>query len=278
MKWVTFVLTFALLCCQYSLWFGKGSVGHTEELQEQLVRQEEKNQTLTLRNNFLNAEVEDLAHGQEAIAEIARVELGYVQDGEVYYRIIDRRIFFRRPFSSQSLYNHISQNQITLIMYDVNTHDVRRFFAHVWQHRLAPLQLDGLQQKALRIIEAHPEYGHYLEDIEQYLDKEWLPEDGESNPFLHMSLHLSLQEQSAIDQPPGIRAIHHQLCARYNGDWVKAEHDMMEALAETIWEAQRYGRGLDVNAYMTRLRKLVGLGQEEKARLNPHEVGLMDTK
>ena len=53
MKWVTFVLTFALLCCQYSLWFGKGSVGHTEELQEQLVRQEEKNQTLTLRNNFL---------------------------------------------------------------------------------------------------------------------------------------------------------------------------------------------------------------------------------
>ena len=77
----------------------------------------------------------------------------------------------------------------------------------------------------------------------------------------------SLQEQSAIDQPPGIRAIHQQLCARYNGDWVKAEHDMMEALAETIWEAQRYGRGLDVNAYMTRLRKLVGLGQEEKARL-----------
>ena len=90
MKWVTFVLTFALLCCQYSLWFGKGSVGHTEELQDQLVRQEEKNQTLTLRNNFLNAEVEDWAHGQRAISGIARVELGYFQNGEVYYRIIDR--------------------------------------------------------------------------------------------------------------------------------------------------------------------------------------------
>ena len=51
-------------------------------------------------------------------------------------------------------------------MYDVNTHDVRRFFAHVWQHRFSPLQLDGLQQKALRIIEAHPEYGPYLEDGE----------------------------------------------------------------------------------------------------------------
>lgn len=157
-------------------------------------------------------------------------------------------------------------------MYDVNTHDVRRFFAHVWQHRFSPLQLDGLQQKALRIIEAHPEYGPYLEDIEQYLDKEWRPEDGEGNPFLHMSLHLSLQEQAAIDQPPGIRAIHHRLCARHGGDWVRAEHEMMDALAETLWEAQRYGRGLDVNAYMTRLRKLIGLGPEGQARINPHEV------
>ena len=161
-------------------------------------------------------------------------------------------------------------------MYDVNTHDVRRFFAYVWQNRFEPLKLDGLQQKALRIIEAHLEYTHYLDDIENYLDKNWLPEEGESNPFLHMSLHLSLQEQVAIDQPPGIRSIHHQLCARYHDDWVRAEHDMMEALAETLWEAQRYGRGLDVNAYITRLRKLVGLGQEDKRRLNPHEIGSSD--
>ena len=161
-------------------------------------------------------------------------------------------------------------------MYDVNTHDVRRFFAQVWQQRLAPLQLDALQQKALRIVEAHPEYTRYLENIEDYLDKNWTPEEGESNPFLHMSLHLSIQEQAAINQPPGIRDIHEQLCGHYNGDWVKAEHDMMEALAETIWEAQRFGGGLDVNAYMTRLRKLVGLGQEDNARINPHEVGVSD--
>lgn len=83
-------------------------------------------------------------------------------------------------------------------MYDVNTHDVRRFFAHVWQQRLTPLQLDGLQQKALRIIEAHPEYSRYLENIEDYLDKTWTPEEGETNPFLHMSLHLSLQEQAEV--------------------------------------------------------------------------------
>lgn len=161
-------------------------------------------------------------------------------------------------------------------MYDVNTHDVRRFFAEVWQQRMLPLQLNALQQKALRIIEAHPEYTRYLEDIENYLDKTWTPEEGETNPFLHMSLHLSIQEQVGIDQPPGIRAIHQQLCARHNDNWVAAEHEMIEALAETIWEAQRFGRGLDVNAYITRLRKLVGLGQEDNARVNPHEVGLSD--
>ena len=86
-------------------------------------------------------------------------------------------------------------------MYDVNTHDVRRYFGHVWQNRLNPLQLDALQQKALRIIEAHPEYQTYLERIEDYLDKNWTPEQGETNPFLHLSLHLSIQEQVGIDQP-----------------------------------------------------------------------------
>ena len=58
---------------------------------------------------------------------------------------------------------------------------------------------------------------------------------------------------------------------------MRAEHDMMDALAETIWSAQRTGQGLDVNLYMTRLRQLVGLGQEDQARLNPHEVAKMET-
>lgn len=161
-------------------------------------------------------------------------------------------------------------------MYDVNTQDVRRFFAGVWQQRWLPLQLDALQQKALRIIEAHPEYAVYLENIEKYLDYTWTPEQGETNPFLHLSLHLSIQEQVGIDQPQGIRVVHEVLCKRYAGDWVRAEHDMMDALAETVWEAQRFGRGLDVNAYMTKLRRLIDLGEEDEARLNPHEVSVSD--
>ncbi|WP_066567157.1 DUF1841 family protein [Snodgrassella sp. CFCC 13594] len=159
-------------------------------------------------------------------------------------------------------------------MYDVNTNDVRHFFAQVWQQRFEPQQLDALQKKALRIITAHTEYEHYLAHVEDYLSQTWHPEDGETNPYLHLSLHLSIQEQVAIDQPFGIAAIHNALCARHQGDWVAAEHDMMDALVETIWQAQRYGQGLDVNAYMTRLRKQIGLGQEDHQRINPHEVGV----
>ncbi|MDF7676209.1 DUF1841 family protein [Neisseriaceae bacterium ESL0693] len=157
-------------------------------------------------------------------------------------------------------------------MYDVNTTDVRHFFADVWQKRQQPEQLDALQKKAWRIIAAHPEYEPYLASVERYLHHTWTPEAGQTNPYLHLSLHLSIQEQVAIDQPFGIAAIHQQLCAKYNDDWVQAEHEMMEALAETIWTAQRNRQGLDVNAYMTRLRRLLGIGQEEKARINPHEV------
>ncbi len=161
-------------------------------------------------------------------------------------------------------------------MYDVNTHDVRRFFAHVWQARFVPHTLNSLQQKALKIVLAHPEYATILDNVDQYLDYDWQPHMGQGNPFLHLSLHLSIQEQVGINQPFGIHDIYTQLCAKYNDNWLQAEHDMIEALAETLWEAQRFKCGLDVNAYMTRLRRLVGLGSEDNARINPHEVPLSD--
>ena len=161
-------------------------------------------------------------------------------------------------------------------MYDVSTDDVRRFFADVWRKRQQPVLLDALQQKALRIIAAHSEYAPYLENVETYLSRNWTPEGGETNPFLHLSLHLSIQEQVAIDQPFGIALIHQRLCAKYAGDWVQAEHAMMEALVETIWQAQRYHQGLDVNAYMTRLRQLLAMGAEDEKRLNPHEINIVN--
>ena len=140
-------------------------------------------------------------------------------------------------------------------MYDVNTHDVRRYFGHVWQNRLNPLQLDALQQKALRIIEAHPEYQTYLEHIEDYLDKNWTPEQGETNPFLHLSMHLSISEQISIDQPPGIRAASVKLSQKLDDEHA-AQHMIMECLGRMLWQAQRDGKEPDAAAYIEHILQL----------------------
>ena len=90
MKWVTLVLITALACFQYYLWIAKGGWRDMWHLQDRVAVQEEKNQALALRNSALAAEVMDLAEGQDAIAEIARVDLGYIQSGETYYRLVRR--------------------------------------------------------------------------------------------------------------------------------------------------------------------------------------------
>lgn len=90
MKWVTVVLIAALGGFQYNLWLSKGGWRDMWSLQDQVVEQEAKNHALTLRNAALDAEVTDLSEGRDAIAEIARVDLGYIQNGEVFYRLVKK--------------------------------------------------------------------------------------------------------------------------------------------------------------------------------------------
>ena len=88
MRWVTYVLLLALIGLQYSLWIGKGGWGDMQQLAKQAEQQQQANTLLDARNRALEAEVQDLAEGSDAIAEIARVDLGYVQDGETFYRFV----------------------------------------------------------------------------------------------------------------------------------------------------------------------------------------------
>lgn len=88
MRWVTYVLLLALAGLQYSLWLGKGSWRDMQQLARQAEQQQQANTLLAARNRALEAEVQDLAEGRDAIAEIARVDLGYVQDGETFYRFV----------------------------------------------------------------------------------------------------------------------------------------------------------------------------------------------
>ena len=92
------------------------------------------------------------------------------------------------------------------------------------------------------------------------LERDYTPAQGKTNPFLHMVLHLAIREQVATDRPAGIAAIHHALAARA-GDRHQAEHEMIECLAETLWEAQSANQPPDERGYLDRLRRLAGTGK-----------------
>ena len=155
-------------------------------------------------------------------------------------------------------------------MFNISQEEVRRYFSSVWQNRHSK-SLDAQQQKILGIILEHPEYQPILENIEHYLEYQWLPEEGQSNPFLHMSLHLSLQEQNSINQPEGIAILYQEITKKYQSTH-KAEHVMMDALMEMIWQAQQNHKGFDVNLYITLLRQKLALPPESQIRQNPHEI------
>lgn len=139
-------------------------------------------------------------------------------------------------------------------MFTPSREQVRRFLADAWQKRRAGQPASALEVMAADIAELHPEYHDLLSGDEAALGRDWTPEHGEANPFLHLSLHLAVEEQLSIDQPPGIRAIFEQLAAR-RGDRHAALHVILECLGETVWRASQDQAPPDGNAYLDCLRR-----------------------
>ena len=139
-------------------------------------------------------------------------------------------------------------------MFNPSRDQARQFLFDLWEKHRAGAALTPLESMALAIVLEHPEYHRYLEDRERYLDTDWRPEGGETNPFLHLQMHLAIEEQLSIDQPPGIRAAIEALAARL-GSMHDARHDVMDCLAEMVWNAQRHGTGFDNAAYLDCIRR-----------------------
>jgi Domain of unknown function (DUF1841) len=131
---------------------------------------------------------------------------------------------------------------------------LRRRYVEAWRRRRESLPLEPVDAQIADVIALHPEYQTILES-DGPVNEAFTVEEGRTNPFLHMGLHLALHEQVATDRPAGIRAIHSRLAGR-RGNVHDAEHAMIEALAETLWEAQRTGRPPDEAAYAERLKRL----------------------
>ena len=134
-------------------------------------------------------------------------------------------------------------------MYAPSRDEARTFLLEAWRKYRASAPLSALEQMAVGIVARHPEYHALLEEGERHLARDYAPESGEINPFLHLSLHLAVAEQLSIDQPPGLRAQFERLRTS-RGDEHAALHAVLDCLAETVWQAQRNGTGPDAAVYL----------------------------
>ena len=160
----------------------------------------------------------------------------------------------------------LSASKLSLEKYGMlqpSREDVRRFFCDAWRKHSAGSDVSPLERIAIACILEHPEYQPILADRERAMVADFPVEGGRENPFLHLSMHLSLEEQVSIDQPPGVRSLLEALQTRY-GDRHAAAHEAMECLGEIVWRAQRGSLPSDMpainDAYIECLRRRLGRG------------------
>ncbi len=134
-------------------------------------------------------------------------------------------------------------------MFNPSQEDVRRFFCGVPAKARAGQPMDALETLASQWLAEHPEYHEDLADAEAAVARVYDAANGRTNPFLHLSMHLSISEQSSIDQPQGIRQAVELLAARLDS-LHDAHHAAMECLGQMLWESQRAGRPPDGQAYI----------------------------
>jgi len=133
---------------------------------------------------------------------------------------------------------------------------IRQFFKTSWQKVVDKQPAEPIELIVGEVVSLHPEYHALLEADEEILDKDYLPENGESNPFLHMGMHITLREQYQSDRPAGIKLLYKKILMK-TGDAHQTEHLMMDCLGESLWQAQQTGQMPDEARYLDCLRQLI---------------------
>ena len=139
-------------------------------------------------------------------------------------------------------------------MFQPSQDDVRRFFCEVWRKHSLGLPMEPMELQAAPWVAEHPEYADDLRDLEAALAARFTVEEGRTNPFLHLGMHLSIAEQVSIDQPRGIRQAVDLLAAR-RPSLHQAHHEVMECLGDMLWQSQRSGLPPDGLAYLEAVRR-----------------------
>lgn len=130
---------------------------------------------------------------------------------------------------------------------------LRRIFFQAWQKSKSQQTLDPMEQVIVNVLQLHPEYHKFFDNPETNLDKDFSPEIGQTNPFLHLSMHISVHEQLSINQPIGIQDYYQKLLKKTN-DQHETEHLMMDCVGEMIWKAQKENRAPSEQDYFSCLK------------------------
>jgi len=142
-------------------------------------------------------------------------------------------------------------------LYGTDRDAMRRVFVDAWRKARSGEPLQPLERLLAEVIAGHPEYHRLLADADGGIGRDFPPELGETNPFLHLGLHVGIREQIAVDRPAGVLDLYGRILRRA-GDAHEAEHRIMDCLGRSLWEAQRAGRVPDEAAYLDCLRALAG--------------------
>ncbi len=140
-------------------------------------------------------------------------------------------------------------------MFGQDRHQLRQMYLDAWRKQQNSELMQPLEAMIAEVVALHPEYHSLLEQGEDALDKDFLPESGEANPFIHMGMHMAIREQLSTDRPTGIVLAHKKCLLRFQ-DAHEADHQIMECLGQSLWEAQRNNMAPDESQYLSCVQKL----------------------
>jgi hypothetical protein len=141
------------------------------------------------------------------------------------------------------------------MIFGQDRNQLRQMYIDVWRKQQAGELMQPLEAIIAEVVAMHPEYHALLGTDKEALDKDFLPELGQSNPFMHMGMHIAIREQLGTDRPAGIATAHKQLLLRLQ-DPHETEHQIMECLGRALWESQQNNAPPDEAAYLRCVQKL----------------------
>ncbi len=133
---------------------------------------------------------------------------------------------------------------------------LRRVYFQSWDKFKHNQPMEPMETIIAELIKQHPEYHDFFDKIEQNQERDFSPEMGQSNPFLHLGMHIAIKEQLGTRRPAEIVSLYQALCTK-TGDYHAAEHQIMDCLGEMLWQAQSNQQAPDEAAYLECIRKLL---------------------